>query len=190
MHWWDAFSCAVLVYPLGVVNHPTPTNVDPVLPSSQALSLCLSLPYCAAPSPPPTSPSPCQTAIAFDDSRSVLFAGHSDGSVFVRRLERTPSGSMGVKLLRFCDPASTSRTPTRITCMSYDSPLDRLYTGDMSGLARVIKKVSGMPFESTDAGSKAVEDGTFRCAALRPRVAWLGMFVCPRAGGCVAWLFG
>jgi hypothetical protein len=82
-----------------------------------------------------------QTTIAFDDSRSVLFAGHSDGSIFVRRLERTPTGALGVKLLRFCDPAATSTTPSRITCMSYDSALDRLYTGDMSGLARVVKKV-------------------------------------------------
>ena len=119
----------------------------------------------------------------------MLFAGHSDGSIFVRRLERTPTGAMGVKLLRFCDPASTSTTPSRITCMSYDSPLDRLYTGDMSGLSRVVKKVSGIPFESTEVGTKAVEEGTFRCGDGR-RVG--SVRVCPRrvrgVAGCCSWV--
>jgi hypothetical protein len=103
-----------------------------------------------------------QTSIAFDDARSVLFAGHNDGSIFVRKLERTPSGALGVKILRFCDPAKTATTPSRITCMSYDSLLDRLYTGDMSGLSRIVKKVSGVPYEATEVGTRAVSDGTFR----------------------------
>ncbi len=92
----------------------------------------------------------------------MLFAGHSDGSVFVRLLERTPTGAVGVKLLRFCDPARTATAPCKITSMSFDSLLDRLYTGDMSGLARVVKKVSGIAYESTAAGAAAVSDGKFR----------------------------
>lgn len=124
-----------------------------------------SVPHLLTPSPPlPLGPvwTPLQTSIAFDDARSVLFAGHNDGSIFVRKLERTPSGALGVKILRFCDPAKTATTPSRITCMSFDSLLDRLYTGDMSGLSRIVKKVSGVPYETTEVGTRAVSDGTFR----------------------------
>ncbi len=105
---------------------------------------------------------PLQTALQFDEARCMLFAGHSDGSVFVRRLDRVPSGSFGVKLIRYCDPADTAVSPSRITSLHYDGALDRVYTGDMLGLVRLIKKASGIEFEATDPGSKAVAEGRFR----------------------------
>ena len=46
--------------------------------------------------------------------------------------------------------------------MSYDTHLDRLYTGDMSGIARIVRKVTGVSYEDTDAGTTALGNGSFR----------------------------
>jgi hypothetical protein len=46
--------------------------------------------------------------------------------------------------------------------MWYNSALDRLLTGDKSGLVRTIKKISGVEFESTEVGVAAVAEGRHR----------------------------
>ena len=102
------------------------------------------------------------TVVDFDDARSVIFAGASDGAVFVRRLERNAAGAFGVKLMRYCNPSRNATTPSRLTAMWYDPELDRMHTGDMSGLTRLVKKVSGVPFEGTKQGADAVREGRFR----------------------------
>jgi hypothetical protein len=108
--------------------------------------------------------------------------------VFVRLLDvKSSLGAsphVAMKLLRFCSPNPDLATSASLTCMWYDSSLDRLYTGDISGVARVVKKVcqvadtggphrltllspfgsqvTGISFEATELGSDAVADGKYR----------------------------
>ena len=82
-----------------------------------------------------------QTCAAFDDARGILFTGANDGSVFVRKVEISEStGAVSMKLIRYCNP--TEGAGAVLTCMWYDTALDRLYTGDITGCARVVKAVS------------------------------------------------
>lgn len=87
--------------------------------------------------------------MTYDDHRSILFTGANDGSVFVRGVEVTSTlgaaPHVTMRLVRFCSPAPVAAGASvgagTLTSMWYDTGLDRLYTGDMSGVSRVIKRV-------------------------------------------------
>jgi hypothetical protein len=95
-----------------------------------------------------------QCTIAFDDLRSVLFSGHSDGGIFIRSVRKSLSGAVTTSLLRYLDPAALTTQLPPVSALWYDSAMDRLYTGDRVGICRVVKKATGIAFETTEAGLK------------------------------------
>jgi hypothetical protein len=85
------------------------------------------------------------TFARFDEYRSVLLCGDDAGSIFTRRVSRiNETSDLAVKLVRVAAPAPTASAPTRVTSMWYDSRSDSGFTGDASGLVRVVSSASGV----------------------------------------------
>lgn len=85
------------------------------------------------------------TFARFDEHRSVLLCGDDAGSIFTRKVSRiSETSDLAVKLVRVAAPAPTASAPTRVTSMWYDSRSDTGFTGDASGLVRVVSSASGV----------------------------------------------
>ena len=85
------------------------------------------------------------TFAKFDEHRSVLLCGDDAGSIFTRKVSRiSETSDLAVKLVRVAAPAPTASAPTRVTSMWYDSRSDTGFTGDASGLVRVVSSASGV----------------------------------------------
>ena len=85
------------------------------------------------------------TFARFDEHRLVLLCGDDAGSIFTRKVSRiSETSDLAVKLVRVAAPAPTASAPTRVTSMWYDSRSDTGFTGDASGLVRVVSSASGV----------------------------------------------
>jgi len=85
------------------------------------------------------------TFARFDEHRSVLLCGDDAGSIFTRKVSRiSETSDLAVKLVRVAAPAPTASAPTQVTAMWYDSRGDIGFTGDASGLVRVVSSASGV----------------------------------------------
>ena len=85
----------------------------------------------------------------YDDYRGVIMIGDDAGSVYVRSINRiAETNDLAVKLVRIAAPAPTASAPTRVTAMYYDTKVDVMFTGDASGLCRLVPKATGIAFKS------------------------------------------
>lgn len=97
----------------------------------------------------------------YDDYRGVIMTGDDAGSVYVRSVSRiAETNDLAVKLVRIAAPAPTASAPTRVTAMYYDTKVDVMFTGDASGLCRLVPKASSIPFKSIPEKDKNEVDKT------------------------------
>ena len=88
---------------------------------------------------------------AYDDLRGALFTGADDGSVHVWRVSRATTGArdLRIRIIKVAAPVipapapgtTTAPSPVRLSALWYDTVTDVLYTGDVSGVVRVLEKV-------------------------------------------------
>jgi len=89
------------------------------------------------------------THASFDDARSVLLCGDDAGSIFVRSVARiSETNDLAVKLVRVAAPAATATAPTRVTSLWLDARGDLAFTGDASGLVRVVPHATGVAWRA------------------------------------------
>eukprot|EP01138_Halocafeteria_seosinensis_P002166 gb/GECG01002216.1/.p1 GENE.gb/GECG01002216.1/~~gb/GECG01002216.1/.p1 ORF type:complete len:805 (+),score=98.62 gb/GECG01002216.1/:1-2415(+) len=85
------------------------------------------------------------TSITYDDRRSILFCGCSDGAILLRKLQRNKkTKEISMRLLKVCRPKSSTGSPMSAIHLWYNSPTDTLIAGDNVGQARCIRNITGV----------------------------------------------
>jgi hypothetical protein len=121
------------------------------------------------------------TFACFDDARSVLLCGDDAGSIFVRSVARIrETDDLAVKLVRVAAPAPTASAPTRVTSLWLDARGDLAFTGDASGLVRVVPHATGVAWKALS------EEDRLAAEAGEPGVELDAIFAQPASAAALA----